>query len=66
MVRSLLFFIILFTTFRLTAQFSSNPSPVLVSVQPTSAEVVTDVIFNKSGDSTYTIFWKLEKNASTF
>jgi len=66
MVRSLLFSFILFSTFRLTAQFSSSPAPVMVSVQPTSGELVTDVIFSKSGDSTYTIFWKLEKNPSTF
>lgn len=66
MVRIILLSFIFFSTFRISAQFSSSPAPVMVSVQPSSAELVTDVIFSKSGDSTYTIFWKLEKNPATF
>ncbi len=66
MVRSLLFCFLLFITSGAYAQFSSNPSPITISVPPTAGEIVTDVLFNKPADSTYTIYWKLEKNLSTF
>lgn len=66
MVRSLLFSILVMFVTVASAQFTSSPAPVNISTQPSAGESITDVAFSKSGDSTYTIFWKLEKNAATF
>lgn len=66
MVRGLLFSLLLIFAVSVSAQFASNPSPVNISTQPNGGEVVTDLAFSKSGDSTYTIFWKLDKNPATF
>lgn len=66
MTRGLLFSLLLMFAVSVSAQFTSNPAPLNISTQPNGGEVISDLAFTKSGDSTYTLYWKVEKNAATF
>lgn len=64
MVRNLLFIFLLFIGLSVTAQFSHNPTSMAINTPISDEEIVYEVFFTNESDSTYTIFWKLEKEAS--
>lgn len=64
MVRNLLLLLILVSTSTLFGQFSYSPTPISINTAANIGEIVHDVYFTNSKDSTYTIFWKIEKPAS--
>ncbi|MBK9735126.1 MAG: T9SS type A sorting domain-containing protein [Saprospiraceae bacterium] len=64
MMRNLLFVLLVCFSTGLVAQFSATPVPLSISVPSSATESIHDVAFTNLKDSTYTVFWKLDKPAS--
>ncbi|MEZ4912215.1 MAG: T9SS type A sorting domain-containing protein [Saprospiraceae bacterium] len=66
MARHILFILIFLTSFSLFGQFSYSPTPLVMSFGSEAFENVLDFHINNAKDSTYTIYWKLEKDQNTW
>lgn len=66
MLRHILFIVIFLTTVSAYGQFSYTPQPLVMSFGSEVVDNILDFHINNAKDSMYTIYWKLEKDQSTW
>ena len=66
MMKNLLGLIFILFGFSVVGQISYTPSPLSMMVSQSSGDNKLDIFFTVSKDTTYSIYWKLDKDPNTF
>ncbi|MBK9256353.1 MAG: T9SS type A sorting domain-containing protein [Saprospiraceae bacterium] len=64
MVKNLLFILLVVCSLNLSGQFTYSPSPATINIPASSGDHKLDIIINNAQDSTYEVYWKIEKSSN--